>query len=124
MRVNKNRYEHPLAGDLVHIDVKKVGRIPDGGGWRVHGKGSAEHKASQRRGRIGYRYFHTAIDDHSRLAYTEALGNEKAATAAGFWQRAKEFFAAHGIEVIRRVLTDNGSCYRAKVFNDALGDGI
>ncbi len=124
MRVNKNRYEHPLAGDLVHIDVKKVGRIPDGGGWRVHGKGSAEHKASQRRGRIGYRYFHTAIDDHSRLAYTEALGDEKAATAAGFWQRAKEFFAAHGIEVIRRVLTDNGSCYRARAFNDALGDGV
>jgi hypothetical protein len=64
MRVNKNRYEHPLAGDLVHIDVKKVGRIPDGGGWRVHGKDSAEHRASQRRGRIRCRYFRTAIDDH------------------------------------------------------------
>jgi len=77
MRQNKNRYEHPLAGDLVHLDVKKVGRIPDGGGWRVHGKGSTGHKASKRRPRIGYCYLHTAIDGHSRLAYTEALGDEK-----------------------------------------------
>ena len=124
MRQDKNRYEHRLAGDLVHLDVKKVGRIPEGGGWRVHGKGSVGHKASKRRPRVGYCYLHTAIDDHSRLAYTEPLNDEKAVTAAGFWQRAKEFFAAHGIEVIRRVLTDNGSCYRARVFNDALGDGI
>ena len=121
---DKNRYEHPLAGDLVHLDVKKVGRIPIGGGWRVHGKGSIGHRASKRAPRVGYCYLHTAIDDHSRLAYTEALDDEKAVTAAGFWQRAKAFLAAHGIETIRRVLTDNGSCYRARVFNDALGDGI
>jgi len=67
---------------------------------------------------------HTAIDDHSRLAYTEVLEDEKAVTAADFWQRAKIFFAAHGIEQIHRVLTDNGSCYRSNLFNDQLGDGV
>ncbi|SDP30079.1 leucine-zipper of insertion element IS481 [Nakamurella panacisegetis] len=117
----KNRYEHPLAGDLVHLDVKKVGRIPDGGWW-AHGRGSVGHKKSQRRPRIGYCYLHTAIDDHSRLAYTEALDDEKAVTAVGFWLRAKAFFAAHGIETIRRVLSDNGSCYRSRIFNAALAD--
>ena len=122
-RPDQRRYEHPLAGDMVHLDVKKVGRIPDGGGWRIHGRGSIGAKTSARRGRIGYAYLHTAIDDHSRLAYTESLDDEKAITATGFWQRAKAFFAAHGIDTIRRVLTDNGSCYRAKTFNDALGAG-
>jgi len=124
-RQPKNRYEHPLAGDLVHLDVKKVGRIPDGGGWWAHGRGSAEHKKSKRGPRIGYSYLHTAIDDHSRLAYTEALNDEKAVTAAGFWLRAKAFFAAHGIDTIRRVITDNGSCYRSRLFNNMLDeDGI
>lgn len=125
MRRPPQRYEHPVAGDMVHIDVKKVGRIPDGGGWRAHGKGTEGHRASKRGGRrIGYRYLHTAIDDHSRLAYTEVLDDEKAVTAAGFWQRAKMFFHAHGIEQIHRVLTDNGSCYRSNHFNDQLGDGV
>ena len=93
-----HRYEHPGAGDLVHVDVKKIGRIPDGGGWRAHGRGSDGHRASKRGQRPGYVFLHTAIDDRSRLAYTEELADEKSVTAAGFWVRAVEFFAAHGIE--------------------------
>ena len=121
MRQPARRYEHRVPGDLVHIDVKKIGRIPDGGGWRVHGRGTDAHRASKRGQRPGYAYLHTAIDDRSRLAYTEELTDEKSVTAAGFWARAVEFFAAHGIDMIRRVLTDNGSCYRGKAFNQALG---
>ena len=122
LREPARRYEWPAPGDMVHVDVKKIGRIPDGGGWAVHGRGSARHKASQRVGRKrpGYVYLHSAVDDHSRLAYTEELPDEKGATAAGFWARAVAFFAAHGITTITRVLTDNGSCYRSKVFNKAL----
>jgi len=118
------RYEWDRPGDLVHVDVKKIGRIPDGGGWRVHGRGSAQHRASGRAksagARAGYVYLHSAVDDHSRLAYTEELLDEKGATAAGFWQRAVKFFRRHGIKKIRRVLTDNGSCYRSLLFNAAL----
>jgi len=124
LREPAKRYEHCCPGDLVHLDVKKLGRIPDGGGWRGHGRGTDAHRASKRRPRPGYVYLHTALDDHSRLAYTEELGDEKSATAAGFWFRAVEFFAAHGIERIAAVLTDNGSCYRGKKFNQALGDGV
>jgi transposase InsO family protein len=119
-----HRYEHPVCGDMVHVDVKKIGRIPDGGGWRVHGKGTDEHRASKRGQRPGYAFLHTAIDDRSRLAYTEELADEKSITAADFWERAVEFFAAHGIERIARVLTDNGSCYRGKEFNNALGSTV
>ena len=117
------RYEWPAPGDMIHVDVKKIGRIPDGGGWAVHGRGSEAHRASQRvaRKRPGYVYLHSAVDDHSRLAYTEELADEKGITAAGFWARAVAFFAAHGITVIVRVLTDNGACYRSKVFAEALG---
>lgn len=118
------RYEWARPGDLVHVDVKKIGRIPDGGGWRVHGRGSAQHKASGRAktagARAGYIYLHSAVDDHSRLAYTEELLDEKGATAAGFWQRAVKFFRRHGIKKIHRVLTDNGSCYRSLLFSAAL----
>ena len=114
MRVPAVRYEHCCPGDLVHLDVKKIGRIPDGGGWRAVGRGSDGHRASRRRPRPGYAYLHTAIDDRSRLAYTEELADEKSVTAAGFWAPAAAFFAAHGIERIAAVLTDNGSCYRGK----------
>ena len=118
------RYEWARPGDLVHVDVKKIGRIPDGGGWRVHGRGSTQHKATGRAksagARAGYVYLHSAVDDHSRLAYTEELLDEKGATAAGFWERAVKFFRRHGIKRIRRVLTDNGSCYRSLLFNAAL----
>ena len=118
------RYEWAKPGDMVHVDVKKLGRIPDGGGWRVHGRGSAQDKATGRAktagARAGYVYLHSAVDDHSRLAYTEELPDEKGATAAGFWARAVKFFRRHGIRRIRRVLTDNGSCYRSWAFAAAL----
>ena len=118
------RYEWAKPGDMVHVDVKKIGRIPDGGGWRVHGRGSAQHKATGRAktagARAGYVYLHSAVDDHSRLAYTEELPDEKGATAAGFWARAVKFFRRNGIRRIRRVLTDNGSCYRSWAFAAAL----
>jgi transposase InsO family protein len=118
------RYEWARPGDLVHVDVKKLGRIPDGGGWRVHGRGSAQHRATDRAktggARAGYVYLHSAVDDHSRLAYTEEHADENGATAVAFWQRAVKFFKRHGIKRIRRVLTDNGSCYRSMLFNAAL----
>ncbi|MFE3289939.1 integrase core domain-containing protein [Rhodococcus sp. NPDC059234] len=113
---------HP--GHMVHVDVKKVGRIPDGGGWRVHGKGSTQAKAVER-GKTagkkgGYVYLHSAIDGYTRLAYTESLLDEKASTAVGFMHRARAFFAAHGITHIQRIVTDNGSCYRAHDFAKVL----
>lgn len=111
-------------GHMVHIDIKKVGRIPAGGGWRAHGKGSAQAKAVERAkdagARRGYVYLHSAVDGYSRLAYTEALADEKAVTAVGFMHRARAFFAAHGISHIHRIVTDNGACYRARDFTRAL----
>lgn len=112
-------------GHMVHIDVKKTGRIPDGGGWRVHGKNSAQAKAVARtktRGaKTGYVFLHSAIDGYSRLAYTEALPDEKAATAVAFLNRARAWFATHGITQLERIVTDNGSCYRAAAFAGAMG---
>lgn len=109
-------------GHMVHLDVKKAGRIPDGGGWRIHGRDSPEARAVERtkKGgtRRGYVYLHSAIDGHTRLAYTEALGDEKGGTAAGFLARAKTWFATHGITSIERIVTDNGACYRSQVFAD------
>ena len=97
-------------GHMVHLDVKKVGRIPDGGGWRAHGRGSDQHKATGRAktggAKAGYVYLHSAIDGYSRLAYTEHLPDETAKTAIGFWGRARAWFAAHGITRITRVVTD------------------
>lgn len=137
LRLNRRRFIDPTGetnrepqriiaerpGHMVHIDVKKVGRIPDGGGWRIHGRGSPEARAVERtkkRGtRRGYVYLHSAIDGHTRLAYTEALDDEKGATAAGFLERAKTWFAAHGIATIERIVTDNGACYRSKAFAEA-----
>jgi transposase InsO family protein len=111
-------------GHMVHVDVKKVGRIPDGGGWRAHGRGSAQAKAAERAKEAGatggYVYLHSAVDGHTRLAYTEPLPDEKAKTAIGFVTRAKAFFAAHGITWIHRIVTDNGSCYRARDFAHVL----
>ena len=105
-------------GHMVHLDVKKVGKIPDGGGWRAHGRGTTAAKKSKRGpgARIGYTYLHTAIDGFSRLAYTEALEDERATTTIGFFTRARAFFAAHGIGRLHRVVTDNGANYRAKDF--------
>lgn len=111
-------------GHMVHVDVKKVGRIPDGGGWRAHGRGSDQARAAARAktkaGRGGCVYLHSAIDGHTRMAYTEPLSDEKAATAVGFVHRARAWFAAHGIARLERVVTDIGACYRADVFTRAL----
>ena len=117
------RYEMTHPGELVHVDVKKLGNIPDGGGWRVHGRAtgtrnSQAHRDPNRprttpgRANLGYCYIHSAVDAFSRLAYSEALDDETAATALAFWTRARTFFAGHGITV-ERVLTDNGSAYRS-----------
>lgn len=107
-------------GHMLHLDVKKVGRIPDGGGWRAHGRGSEADKAAQRAKtsttRAGYVYLHSAVDGYSRLSYTEHLHDETATTAIKFLHRARAFFAAHGIARIVRVITDNGANYRAAAF--------
>ena len=105
-RRSAHRYEHDHPGSLIHVDVKKLGRIPEGGGWRAHGR------SEKVRGRgIGYDYVHAAVDDHSRLAYAEILGDEKGTTCAGFLTRAAAFYAGHGI-AIERVITDNAKNYR------------
>jgi len=115
------RYEHEAPGDLVHVDIKKLGKIPDGGGHRVLGRTRGEKNT--RRGKIGYTYIHNAVDDHSRLAYSELLEDERKETAAAFWLRANAYFNSVGITVAR-VLTDNGSCYRSHAFAQALGQDI
>jgi transposase InsO family protein len=111
-----NRYERRRAGELIHVDVKKLGRIR-GAGHRVTG-----HRASQKRTRIngrltgvaGWEFVHVCVDDATRLAYVEVLADEKATTAVGFLRRAKAFYASHGITV-ERVMTDNGSAYRSTI---------
>jgi transposase InsO family protein len=114
------RYERQRPGELVHVDVKKLGNIPDGGGWRTAGRlqGRRNKKATTPARRnyrpvIGYSYLHTALDDHSRLAYTEILPDERKQTAAAFLARAHAWYAAAGI-TIERVLSDNGACYRSR----------
>ena len=111
------RYEHPAPGDLVHVDIKKLGNIPDGGGHKVLGR-AAGRRNSGHRGH-GYAYLHNAVDDHSRLAYTEIHADETRETAVAFWVRAQAFFAGYGITVAR-VLTDNGSCYRSRLWRETL----
>jgi transposase InsO family protein len=110
------RYERERPGELVHVDVKKLGRIQRGAGKRVLGRRQRSLRARDalgaRRGTAGWDYVHIAIDDCTRLAYAEVLGDEKAATAIGFLRRALAFFRRHGIEV-ERLLTDNGSAYRS-----------
>jgi transposase InsO family protein len=106
------RYERSRPGELVHVDVKKLGRIARPG-HRVFGHTS--NRGWQRRSfERGWEYVHVAVDDYSRLAYAEVLSDEKAATAAGFLRRAVAFYARYGIRV-ERVLSDNGACYRATV---------
>jgi hypothetical protein len=119
------RYEHDSPGDLVHVDIKKLGRIPDGGGHRSLGRaaGNRNKTGTAPNRRPGYAFLHNAVDDHSRLAYTEILTDEKKETAAGFWERANAYFESCGV-VVKRVLTDNGSCYRSYAFKDALGPDI
>lgn len=106
-RRSANRYEHDHPGSLIHVDVKKLGRIPEGGGWRVHGRGE---RPAHKRG-LGYDYVHAVIDDHSRVAYAEIHDDEKGATAAGVLERAIAFYAALGVKV-ERVISDNAFAYR------------
>jgi len=124
------RYERDRPGELIHVDVKKLGNIPDGGGHKIHGRAgggrnSSAHRDPDRPRRIsnrpnlGYSCLHNAVDDHSRLAYSEILPDETKETAAGFWTRAHAWFTAAGITV-ERVLTDNGACYRSHTWRDAL----
>ena len=119
-RTTSLRYERAAPGDLVHVDVKKLGRIPDGGGWRALGRNEMTAHHKHKRHRIGFDYVHAVVDDHSRLAYAEVHRDEKGSTAAGVLLRAAEFFAAHGI-AIREVISDNAFAYRHSTdFKDAV----
>jgi transposase InsO family protein len=104
------RYERAAPGELLHLDTKSLGRIGPGGGHRVHGRGERH-----RHRRIGWNRVHVAVDDHSRIAYVEELTDESPATTAAFLERALTFYAGHGITV-QRVLSDNGGCYRSRLF--------
>jgi transposase InsO family protein len=124
------RYEHDHPGAMIHVDVKKLGNIPDGGGWRYVGRqqGLKNRNATPGTSRnahyhhkIGTAFVHTVIDDHSRVAYAEIHNDETAATAIGVLQRAVSWFAARGITV-ERVLSDNGSCYKSHLWKHACAD--
>ena len=98
------------------MDVKKLGRIPPGGGWKMRGRSAATHSGKHR---VGYDFIHSAIDAHTRLAYSEVLADERGPTCAGFWERAEAFFADHDIEV-EAVLSDNARNYLGRDFTAAL----
>ena len=109
-RATDQRYEHPRPGDLLHVDVKKLGRIPDGGGWRIAGV-NADHRLSRYLA-SGFEFIHVAIDDHSRVAYAEIHPDETATTCAAFLHRAVTWFRDQHDVIVRRVLTDNAWVYR------------
>ena len=125
------RIQTTRCGELVHVDVKKLGKIPAGGGWRMLGRtignrNSRADKSSGRRSKHrdplhGHHFLHSAIDAYSRLVYSEILADERKETASAFWLRANAWFAECGITV-QKVLTDNGSCYRSHAFRNAVGD--
>jgi transposase InsO family protein len=120
-----NRYERKCPGELIHVDVKKLGRIGRrGAGHRVLGPGrrrSQEKTGPKRLGATGWEFVHVCVDDATRLAYVEVLPDEKGATAAGFLRRAVTWFKGMGI-TIERVLSDNGSCYRSQVHAEACAE--
>ena len=116
------RYERARPGDLVHMDVKKIGRIPDGGGWRAHGRGRGGNRA--RKNGPGYDYVHSLVDDHSRLAYSEILPDEKGPTCAAFLTRAIDYLADHGITQISELMTDNAWAYRYSLRELCAAQGI
>jgi transposase InsO family protein len=118
------RYEHDHPGSLVHIDVKKLGRIPDGGGWRGRGELVSNHTTKKDKTNIGFDYVHSLVDDHSRLAYSEILPDEKGPTCAAFLEHAIDYFAAHGITRIERLMTDNAWAYRYSLRELCAGAGI
>jgi hypothetical protein len=99
------RYERDRPGELVHMDVKKIGRIPDGGGWRAHGREMGSSWA-RKKTKVGYDYVHSVVDDHSRFAYSEILDDEKGDSTVAFFERALANFALNGITV-EAVMTDN-----------------
>ena len=105
---NRDGRRHP--GELIHVDVKKLGRIVDGAGHRIHG----DRTRQRRQVRAGWEYVHVCVDDATRLAYVEVLPDERATTAVGFLHRAVAFYAAHGVSV-ERVMSDNGPCYRSTI---------
>ncbi|MEU5162949.1 IS481 family transposase [Streptomyces sp. NPDC020875] len=109
------RYERDRPGELVHVDIKKLGNIPGGGGHKALGRQASRKTKSG----VGYQYIHTAVDDHSRLAYSEIHADERKETATAFWARAQAYYAGVGITV-ERVLTDNGSCYKSHAWRDLL----
>jgi transposase InsO family protein len=127
------RYEHEKPGDLIHVDVKKLGRVPDGGGWRYVGKQQGGKNRSATAARtggpkskryqplIGTCYLHTVIDDHSRVAYVEAREDETKQTATEVLKNAVAWFAERGVTV-NRVLSDNGSCYKSHLWRDTCAD--
>jgi transposase InsO family protein len=124
------RYEHDAPGDLLHVDVKKLGNVPDGGGWRYLGRqqGNKNRAATpdkpRSKGRdvlMGTAFVHTVIDDHSRVAYAEIHNDETADTAIGVLRRAVAWFSARGVQT-QRVLSDNGSCYRSHAWRDACAE--
>jgi transposase InsO family protein len=124
------RYEHDAPGDLIHVDVKKIGRIPDGGGWRYVGRQQGRrnkaatpglHRNQWRNPLTGTCYLHTVIDDHSRVAYVEARDDETKETATDVLRNAVAWFAARGVTV-QRVLSDNGSCYKSHLWADTCAD--
>jgi transposase InsO family protein len=127
------RYEHDHPGSLIHVDVKKLGNIPDGGGWRYVGKKQGYRNKSATPGirrnqygqaRIGNAFVHTVIDDYSRVAYAEIHNDERKETAVAVLKRAVAWFASRGVKV-ERVLSDNGSCYKSKLWKQTCaGMGI
>ena len=110
-RVTDERYEHARPGDLLHVDVKKLGRIPPGGGWRLDGERAIDHRG--RKGEpVGFDFVHIAVDDFSRVVYAEVLPDERVATCAAFLHRAVQWFDEQHDVTVRRVLTDNAMSYR------------
>jgi hypothetical protein len=103
------RYERDQPAELVHMDVKKIGRIPDGGGWRAHGRAARDPDRSKK---VGFDYVHSLVDDHFRLAYSEVLPDEKGPTSAGFLTRAAAYFATRDITAIQWVMIDNAWAYK------------
>ena len=119
------RYEKSRPGEQVHVDVKKLGLIPPGGGWRIHGRAvgrrnnALRKRTATRTGRVGYRYIHSMLDDHSRVVYSEIHIDETAATTVGFMTRAFEHFAEHGV-IVEEVLSDNGPNYLSHAFAELM----
>ena len=111
-KATAHTYERARPGELVHMDVKKLGKIPDGGGWRAHGRNESTSGQRHKHTKVGFDYVHSLVDDFSRLAYSEVLPDEKGSTCAAFLTRAAAYFAGHGIGTIERVMTDNAWAYR------------